>query len=258
MAKNVNPRSKSAHSRCRLINSKRCTELITAADLLKNGGLVCVPTDSVYSIAASTDFPASIQKIFVVKNRPMDRSLCLCLSGVDELAAAKPPFSKLLWAFIRKSCPGPTGIVVPKGEWLLNIMSEKALDMIGNKKSICIRIPDHTVLSHLISLAGPVAISSANISGSDESTHHDMVQEALGEKVDAIVCDGFSLETAASSIVNCLDIDEDIISYFRIGCTPQEEIYANFKAAKVHVSSVDTRTRERAKSSKRRDFDNRD
>ena len=106
--------------------------------------------------------------------------------------------------------------MVPKGDWLRRLGLGDAVDYVGTKQSICIRVPDSSVLCYLVSLSGPIALTSANVSGGPDSTHHDMVINALGEKLDGIVCDGNSNETVASTVVNCAKIDEGKKPYLKL------------------------------------------
>ena len=71
--------------------------------------------------------------------------------------------------------------MVPKGEWLQRLGVGEAAGYLGNKTSICIRVPDCGALAYVVSLTGPVAITSANISGGEDSIHHTMVVDTLGE-----------------------------------------------------------------------------
>ena len=139
-----------------------------------------VPTDTVYALAASCKIPTSIKNIYRVKERPAEKPICICLSNLDQLVEAKPDFSDLLWAFMRRCYPGGISCVIPKGEWMINLGIGEAIDYIGNKESVCIRVPDSSVLAYLVSLTGPVALSSANPSGGADSIHHDMVLDSLG------------------------------------------------------------------------------
>ncbi|CAL1546488.1 unnamed protein product [Lymnaea stagnalis] len=222
---------------CPLFTSRRSSALRQVAKLLDQGCVVGVPTDTVYAVAGSCKHPESIKKIYNVKGRPAEKPICLCLSSLDQLADVNPPFSDLLWNFMRRCYPGGISCVVPKGEWLRNLGLGDSVNYVGTAQSICIRVPDSSVLAYLVSLSGPVALSSANPSGGDDSTHHDMVINSLGDKLDGVVCDGKSNELVASTVVNCLKIDEGIITYFRIGCTPQDVVDAHFEAAKAEIAS---------------------
>ena len=71
--------------------------------------------------------------------------------------------------------------MVSKGEWLQKLGLGESVRCLGNKDSICIRVPDCGALAYVVSMTGPIAITSANISGGDDSIHHTMVVDTLGE-----------------------------------------------------------------------------
>ena len=71
--------------------------------------------------------------------------------------------------------------MVPKGYWMYNLGVGDAFDIVGTKDNICIRIPDSSVLAYLVSVSGPIAITSGNPSGGADSIHHDMLINSLGE-----------------------------------------------------------------------------
>eukprot|EP00106_Octopus_bimaculoides_P002059 XP_014769501.1 PREDICTED: threonylcarbamoyl-AMP synthase-like [Octopus bimaculoides] len=221
---------------CPTFTSKRTSAILKAAKILTDGGIVGVPTDTVYALAASCKLPNSIKNIYTVKERPSEKPICICLSNLKQLEEAKPDFCDLLWAFMRLCYPGKISCVVPKGEWLLNLGLGDATEYIGNKESVCIRIPDSSILAYLTQLTGPVALSSANPSGGEDSIHHDMVLESLGHKIDGMICDGESRETAPSTVVNCVNINKGEISFFRIGCAPQDHVENLFEEAKKEIN----------------------
>lgn len=166
---------------CPLYESRKSSDLRTVAGILNNGGVVGTPTDTVYAIGASCKHPESIRRIYTVKERPPEKPICLCLSNLDQLKAAKPDFSPLLWNFMERCYPGGISCVVPKGEWMYNLGVGDAYDIVGTKDSICIRVPDSSVLAYLVSVSGPIAITSGNPSGGADSIHHDMLINSLGK-----------------------------------------------------------------------------
>ncbi|XP_064820075.1 uncharacterized protein LOC135538003, partial [Oncorhynchus masou masou] len=178
-------------------------------------GVCGIPTDTVYALAASCKNPQAIENIYNIKDRPAEKPICICISSVEQLVAAKPPFSSLLWEFMRNVYPGGISCIVSKGDWLLRLGVGPAYDRVGTNDSIMIRVPDHTVTGHLCDITGPLAITSANPSGEPDSTHHDMVISRLGHKIQGVLCDGDSNEIVASTVVNCLKIDEGTISIVR-------------------------------------------
>ncbi|NXY38366.1 YRDC protein, partial [Pomatorhinus ruficollis] len=156
--------------------------LRTIAELLNTGAVCGVPTDTVYALAASCKHPEAIEKVYRIK---VGIQGCLCLpgSGLCQLCLCQHPLPVL---------PG-----VGAG-----------YSRVGTQDSIMIRVPDLTVLVHLIDMTGPLAITSANPSGEVDSTHHDMVISRLGHKLEGVLCDGESDEVVASTVVNCTKIDE--------------------------------------------------
>ncbi|KAJ0050255.1 hypothetical protein NL108_014861, partial [Boleophthalmus pectinirostris] len=193
---------------CPVADSRFTSGLMKIAAILEEGGVCGIPTDTVYALAASCKKPEAIEKIYNIKDRPAEKPICICISHVDQLVAARPPFSPLLWEFMRNVYPGGISCIVSKGEWLFKLGVGPAYERVGTKDSIMIRVPDHTVTRHLCDLTGPLAITSANPSGETDSTHHSMVISRLGNKLQGVLCDGDSDEVVASTIVNCLNIDD--------------------------------------------------
>uniref|UniRef100_A0A3B4TTE2 Threonylcarbamoyl-AMP synthase n=1 Tax=Seriola dumerili TaxID=41447 RepID=A0A3B4TTE2_SERDU len=148
-------------------NSRLTGGLLKIAALLEEGGVCGIPTDTVYALAASCKNPQAIEKIYNIKDRPAEKPICICISSVEQLVEAKPPFSPLLWEFMRNVYPGGISCIVSKGDWLFKL--------VFTSDSIMIRVPDHTVTCHLCDITGPLAITSANPSGEADSTHHSML-----------------------------------------------------------------------------------
>ncbi|KAF3855304.1 hypothetical protein F7725_023359, partial [Dissostichus mawsoni] len=217
---------------CPVAYSRLTSSLMKIAGLLEEGGVCGIPTDTVYALAASCKNPRAIENIFNIKDRPAEKPVCICISNVEQLVAAKPPFSPLLWEFMRNVYPGGISCIVSKGDWLFNLGVGPAYDRVGTEDSIMIRVPDHTVTSHLCNLTGPLAITSANPSGEPDSTHHTMVINRLGHKLQGVLCDGDSNEFVASTVVNCLKIDEGTITIVREGCVPAVKVHQIFERVK--------------------------
>ncbi|XP_061092800.1 uncharacterized protein si:ch211-153b23.3 [Conger conger] len=217
---------------CPVADSRLTSGLLSIAQLLDQSGVCGIPTDTVYALAASCKNPKAIEKIYNIKDRPAEKPVCICISSVEQLVAARPPFSPLLWEFMKNVYPGGISCIVPKGDWLFNLGVGPAYDRVGTKDSIMIRVPDHTVTVHLCEITGPLAITSANPSGEPDSTHHDMVVTRLGQKIQGVLCDGVSNEVVASTVVNCLKIDEGTISILREGCVPAAKVREIFERVK--------------------------
>ncbi|CAH2315579.1 spectrin beta chain, erythrocytic [Pelobates cultripes] len=219
-------------SSCILPQSRRTSGLRTIAKILENGGVCGIPTDTVYALAASCKHPDAINRIYTIKERPTEKPICICISNLDQLRVINPPFNPLLWRFMDLVYPGGISCIVQKGEWLKKLGVGPAYDQVGTSNSIMIRVPDHSVTAHLTDMTGPLAITSANPSGESDSTHHDMVITRLSDKLDAILCDGYSNELVGSTVVNCTKIDEGTITILREGCVPSAKIMQLFEKAK--------------------------
>ncbi|XP_072252015.1 uncharacterized protein [Leuresthes tenuis] len=220
---------------CPVANSRLTSSLLKIASLLGEGGVCGIPTDTVYALAASCKNPEAIEKIYNIKDRPAEKPICICISSVEQLVAAKPPFSPLLWEFMKNVYPGGISCIVSKGDWLYRLGVGPAYDRVGTRDSIMIRVPDHTVTGHLCDITGPLAITSANPSGEPDSTHHSMVISRLGHKIQGVLCDGDSNEVVASTVVNCLRIDEGTISIVREGCVPALKVQQIFDRVKSNM-----------------------
>uniref|UniRef100_A0A8C4ENT9 Threonylcarbamoyl-AMP synthase n=1 Tax=Dicentrarchus labrax TaxID=13489 RepID=A0A8C4ENT9_DICLA len=161
---------------CPVANSRLTSSLLKIAGLLEEGGVCGIPTDTVYALAASCKNPQAIEKIYNIKDRPAEKPICICISNVEQLVTAKPPFTPLLWEFMRNVYPGGISCIVSKGDWLFRLVINIQLTFqfilisfscVGD--SIMIRVPDHTVTGHLCNITGPLAITSANPSGEPDT-----------------------------------------------------------------------------------------
>ncbi|XP_029463306.1 uncharacterized protein LOC115094416 [Rhinatrema bivittatum] len=221
-----------ASESCICPDSRRTSGLRTIAKLLDAGGVCGIPTDTVYALAASCKHPEAIERIYTIKDRPLEKPICICISNLDQLRAVEPPFSRLLWDFMETVYPGGISCIVKKEEWLKKLGIGPAYDRVGTKDSIMIRVPDQTVTVHLTDMTGPLAITSANPSGESDSTHHDMVISRLSHKLDGVLCDGDSNEIVGSTVVNCLRIDEGVLGIVREGCVPAVKVMQIFERLK--------------------------
>ncbi|KAM9324072.1 uncharacterized protein PAF06_000065 [Gastrophryne carolinensis] len=219
-------------SSCPLPNSRRTSGLRTISAILEAGGVCGIPTDTVYALAASCKHPEAIKRIYAIKERPSEKPICICISNLDQLRVVNPPFSPLLWRFMEMVYPGGISCIVKKGDWLKRLGIGPAYEYVGTTESIMIRVPDHSVTAHLTDMTGPLAITSANPSGESDSTHHDHVISRLSDRLDGVLCDGYSNELVGSTVVICTKIDEGTITILREGCVPATKIMQIFERAK--------------------------
>lgn len=168
-----------------------------AAEIIKNGGLVGMPTETVYGLGANALNPKAVLDIFKAKGRPADNPLIVHISDVSQiekfsLAEEIPENAKIL---AEKFWPGPLTMIVKKGKAVPNEVSA-GLD------TVAIRFPSHPVAQKLISFAGlPVAAPSANLSGSPSPTTPQHVMRDLKGKIPAIIDGGICNVGLESTVI---------------------------------------------------------
>jgi L-threonylcarbamoyladenylate synthase len=182
--------------------------LALAAQILKAGGLVAFPTETVYGLGADALNGAAVAGVFAAKGRPMDNPLIVHMASaaaMESLAAAIPPAARLL---AERFWPGPLTLVLESSR----LVPPEAT---GGLDSIALRVPDHPVALALIAAAGvPVAAPSANLSGRPSPTTARHVLDDLAGRIDAVL-DGGPCEVGIESTV--LDIRDGCPRILRPG-----------------------------------------
>ncbi len=159
-------------------------ELCRAAQILRDGGLVAFPTETVYGLGANALDSTAAERIYAAKGRPSDNPLIVHISCMDELGPLvkyiPPAALKLAGAF----WPGPLTMVFPKADIIPAATS-------GGLDTVAVRMPSSPVANRLIALAKiPVAAPSANLSGRPSPTRAEHVREDLDGKIDMIIDGG--------------------------------------------------------------------
>lgn len=167
-----------------------------AGAIIKKGGLVAFPTETVYGLGANALNEQAVKKIFAAKNRPTDNPLIVHIadsSSLLQLAHSVPPLAQKL---IQKFWPGPLTLVFRKRHGVLDAVT-------AGGKTVAIRMPKHPVALALIKAAGvPIAAPSANSSGKPSATSARDVLEDLGGKVDMILDSGRTRIGLESTVVD--------------------------------------------------------
>ena len=170
-------------------------DLDRALDRLRQGGVVVIPTDTLYGLAADIFNEAALQKIFAIKGRPANLALPVLVSGIDQLAAVAREVSPLTRSLAEKFWPGPLTLVVPKASHLSSLLT-------GGGDTVAVRMPDHPVpLALARRLNSPLTGTSANASGQPDLLTLELVQEQLADAVDYIITRGPAPLGRASTII---------------------------------------------------------
>jgi L-threonylcarbamoyladenylate synthase len=190
-----------------------------AVACLTRGGLVAIPTETVYGLGADADDAGAVARIFAVKGRPVDHPLIVHVSGADELgewATHVPAAAELLAG----TCwPGPLTLLVPRAERVLDAVT-------GGRDSVGLRAPAHPLTRELLSRAGrAIAAPSANPFGRVSPTTAAHVLSDLGDLLDpatdVILDGGPSPIGVESTIVDCTTEPPQLL---RPGGIPREDI----------------------------------
>ncbi|MGK3206062.1 L-threonylcarbamoyladenylate synthase [Amycolatopsis sp. MEPSY49] len=188
-----------------------------AAGVLRAGGLVAVPTETVYGLGANAEDPAAVARVFQVKGRPPTHPLIVHLGAAEQLGdwVADVPETALVLA--ERFWPGPLTLVLRRGRRV-------PLEATGGLETVAIRVPAHPVALELLSaFGGGVAAPSANRFGSVSPTTADHVRAELGDAVD-FVLDGGSCDVGVESTI--VDATSDTPSVLRPGGVTPEDLEA--------------------------------
>lgn len=186
-----------------------------AAEILKQGGLVAFPTETVYGLGGNGLDKEAAKKIYAAKGRPSDNPLILHVSSIEEvypLVKALPEKAKkLMEAF----WPGPLTLVLPKSD----IVPKEST---GGLETVALRSPENALTLELIRACGfPIAGPSANLSGRPSPTEASHVFEDLGGRIEGILEDGAVGIGVESTIV---DLSEDCPTLLRPGAITIEDL----------------------------------
>lgn len=169
-------------------------DLDKAAKILKEGGLVAIPTETVYGLAANALNPSAVAKIFNAKGRPMDNPLIVHISRFDDIYRLVKFVPKKAKELADKYWPGPMTIILPKSELIPDEVS-------AGLSTVAVRMPSHPVARAIIEKSGlPLAAPSANSSGLPSPTTAMHVKNDMDGKIEAIV-DGGACDVGIESTV---------------------------------------------------------
>lgn len=164
-----------------LNEEQRQGALNAAAEILKAGGTVAVPTETVYGLAASAMSDSAVAKIFAAKGRPQDNPLIVHISDVKMLFSVAKEIPDVVFRLAEKFWPGPLTLVLPKGENVCESVS-------AGLQTVAVRCPKNETALELIKTSGlPLAAPSANLSGSPSPTKAAHVVADLNGKIDAVL-----------------------------------------------------------------------
>jgi L-threonylcarbamoyladenylate synthase len=151
-----------------------------AAQLLRAGGVVAIPTETVYGLGAVAMNPAAVRRVFVIKGRPANHPLIVHLPAAEALPEWAREIPDAAWRLAERFWPGPLTLVLPRQPQVPD-------EVTGGQDSVALRVPAQPVARELIALAGALAAPSANRFGRVSPTTAEHVLAELGGDVDMIL-----------------------------------------------------------------------
>jgi L-threonylcarbamoyladenylate synthase len=201
-----------------ILSATSSSAIPRALEVLRLGRLVAFPTDTVYGVGALGFNGKAVQSIYVAKDRPIEKAIPILIgemADLDQIAMDIPARAYLL---AQRFWPGPLTILVPKRPDLPEAVS--ATSTIG------VRVPDHEIARALLRAAGPLAVTSANLSGYPSPTTAEEVLAQLGGRIDLIIDGGKTPGGTPSTLVECTG---DEIRILREGPITEKELLSALK-----------------------------
>lgn len=189
--------------------------LLELANTIKTGGLVAIPTETVYGLAADGLNSDALKKIFIAKNRPMDNPLILHIAEVSDIFKLIRDVKDSDIKILEKIWPGPLTVILKKSDIIPN-------EVTAGLDTVAIRMPDNNITRAFIKSCGtPLAAPSANLSTKPSPTSAKSVLEDMNGRIDAII-DGGKCDIGIESTV--LDLTEYIPKILRPGYYTKEKL----------------------------------
>lgn len=189
-------------------------DIATAAELIRHGNVVGVPTETVYGLCADARNEEAVRAVFSAKGRPADNPLIVHLVDFSQAELYTSYIPELAYRLAEKFCPGALTMILPKND-IIPLITSGGLDTVG------IRVPSHPVMHRVIELSGcPIAAPSANISGLPSPTCAEHVMRDMNGRISAVINGGNSKYGVESTVIS-FD-SENTIRILRPGAVTKE------------------------------------
>jgi len=183
--------------------------------VLKQGGLVAFPTDTVYGLGAGADLRQAVARVYRVKGRPQNMALPLLLADSSQISEVAQPVPPVAWLLVRSFLPGALTLVLPKSESVSDIVT-------AGGKTVAVRIPAHPVPVALAEgLGTPIVGTSANLSGKPSALTAEEVYAQFGGKIDLVIDGGRCPGGIESTVV---DVTGETPAVLREGAISREKL----------------------------------
>jgi len=170
-------------------------KLLPALKVLKDGGLVAFPTDTVYGLGAMAFNPQAIVRLYQAKGRSSDNPVPILIASAAELPLVSSRTSPIAHRLAARFWPGPVTLVV----WRRSSLPKE----ISPTPTVGVRVPDHALARALLAATGPLAVTSANRSGHPTSRTAAQVLDGLDGRIELILDGGVTPGGKPSTVVDC-------------------------------------------------------
>lgn len=191
-----------------------------ALEVLQAGRLVAFPTDTVYGVGALVFDGRAVESIYIAKDRPVEKAIPVLAGDMEDIERVGSDIPASARQLAARFWPGPLTILVPKRPGLPEAVSATA--------TVGVRVPDHEVARELLRAAGPMAVTSANISGAPSPVTAQEVHEQLGGRIALIIDGGRTPGGIPSTLVDCTSGELKVL---REGPISLEQLQAALKTA---------------------------
>ena len=202
----------------KLLNLKNSTDyqkLRYPAGIIKNGGIVVFPTETVYGIGTNGLDKEAVERLYKIKERPLNKPISLLVSDYEMIEKVVKDINELEYKIMKKFFPGPLTIILNKKDIVPDIVT-------SGGSTVGIRMPEEEITRKLIEYAGvPIAAPSANISGEPSGIDLQEIIKEFGDKVDYYIDGGKSKIGIGSTIVK---VENNSIKILREGNISKKEI----------------------------------
>jgi L-threonylcarbamoyladenylate synthase len=183
--------------------------------ILKGGGVVAFPTDTVYGLGACASNEQAVERVYELKKRPRNMALPLLLANVSQIGEVAENMSQVAWLLARHFLPGALTLVLPKSDSLPDIIT-------AGGGTIAVRIPAHPVPVALAEgLGAPIVGTSANLSGKPSVLTASDVYSQFGDNIDLVIDGGRCPGGRESTIVDAVG---ETLVILREGAIAREEL----------------------------------
>jgi L-threonylcarbamoyladenylate synthase len=174
-----------------------------AVGILNNGGLIAFPTDTVYGLGALAFDDAAVRSLYVAKDRPLEKAIPILIADAEDMEKVGTDIPDIAYQLAARFFPGPLTCLIPKKRTLPESVS--ATFTVG------VRVPDHELARAILRAAGPLAVTSANISGQPSPISAEEVYAQLKGRIPLIIDGGKTPGGIPSTLVDCTTDELEIL-----------------------------------------------